>query len=88
MARGFAGNSRDANYDSTARPMSSTALAAATASTARRVQPLSSTRRTGPDSAKPASRKGVSRAALANDSLRTWPAAASAAIEVTDPKTK
>ncbi len=53
------------------RAMSSAALAAATVSTACRVQPWSRNRRAGPDSAKPASRKGVSWAVLNSDALVT-----------------
>lgn len=68
--------------------MSTAALVAATVSTACRVQPLSSTRRAGPESTKPTSRKGASWAALISDSPITWPAAVSAAIEVTDPSAK
>src|SRR6185437_16109370 len=72
---------------STTRPTSNTPLTAATASTARRVQPLSSTRRAGPDSAKPASRNGASIAVLVIDGPVTCPAAASATSEITEPST-
>src|SRR5581483_5685176 len=73
---------------STRRPSNSAAPSAATPNTPRRVHPLSNTRRTGPDSAKPASRNGTRTAVLVSDCPVTCPAAASAASEITERRRK